>query len=58
MTAGEGIKKAAAGTKNVTDKTVDAVESKVDEVTDAVEGALKKAADTVHKHAGRDGSHT
>ncbi len=54
VTAGEGIKKGAEGTKNVTDKSVDAVEAKINKVTDTVEGALRKAADAVHSQAGRD----
>ncbi len=53
MTAGEGIKKGAAGTKHVTDKSVDAVEAKVNEVTDTVAGALNTAADKIHDQAGQ-----
>ncbi len=53
MTAGEGIKKAGDGTKNVTDRVVDAVEGKVNQVTDAVEGALHHAGDKIHESAGQ-----
>jgi len=52
MTAGEGIKKGAEGTKDVTDKSVNAVEAKIDEVTDTVENALKTAAGSIHRQAG------
>ncbi len=52
MTAGEGIKKGAEGTKNVTDKVVDAVEGKINDVTDTVEHALKAAGGKVHEAAG------
>jgi hypothetical protein len=57
MTAGEGIKKGAAGAKNVTEKSVDAVEKKIDEVTDTVEHALRTAADKIHEQAGQDKPH-
>lgn len=53
MTAGEGIKKAADGTKHVTDRVVDAVEDKVNDVTDAVQDALQRAGDKIHGAASR-----
>jgi hypothetical protein len=54
MTAVEGIMNGAEGTKNVTDKSVNAFEMKLDEVTDTVEGALQTAADSIHSQAGQD----
>jgi hypothetical protein len=44
MTAGEGIKKGAEGTKNVTDKVVDSVEKKINDVTDAVAKGIHRSA--------------
>jgi hypothetical protein len=58
MTAGDSIKHAAEGTKKVTDRVVDAVETKVNEVTDTVQEALKGAGDKVHHAAGRADTHT
>ena len=40
MTVGDSIKRAAQGTKNVTEKVVDAVETKVSDVTDTVQDAV------------------
>jgi hypothetical protein len=57
MTAGESIKKSAEGAKNVTDTSVDAVETKVNEITDTVESAVKSVADKIHHQAGQDKSH-
>lgn len=53
MTAGEGIKKAGKGVKNVTDRVVDAVEGKVNEVTDIVQDALHRSGENIHKAAGQ-----
>ena len=53
MTAGEGIKRGAEGTKNVTDKTVDAVENKVNDVTSAVGHAMESAVNSVHRAASK-----
>lgn len=53
MTAGEGIKKAAEGTKNVTGRVVDAVEDKVNEVTDTVQHALHRSGENIHEAAGQ-----
>ncbi|NNC12111.1 hypothetical protein HII28_09500 [Planctomonas sp. JC2975] len=44
MTAGDGIKKGAEGTKNVTDKVVDSVEKKINDVTDAVARGIHRGA--------------
>ncbi len=52
MTAGEGIKKTAEGTKKVTDRVVDAVEDKVADVTDG--GAVHRGADKVRGAASHD----
>ena len=54
MTAGESIKHAAEGTKNVTDNVVDAVEDKINEITDIVQDALHDAGDKIHKAASSD----
>ena len=54
MTAGESIKKSAEAAKDVTDKTVDAVDDKINELTDTVAGALKDVADKIHHQAGQD----
>lgn len=56
MTAGEGVKKGAEGTKNVTDRVVDSVEKKINDVTNSVSHALGAAADGVHHAAGDSGS--
>lgn len=53
MTAGEGIKKGAEGTKNVTDHVVDSVEGTINSVTDSVEKALKTAGEKIHEAASR-----
>jgi hypothetical protein len=54
MTAGESIKKAAEGTKSVTEQVVDAVEDKIDDVTDAVQDAVQKAGGKVHEATSGD----
>jgi len=54
MTAGEGIKKGAEGTKNVTDRVVDSVEKKINDVTSSVNHGLGAAADAVHHAASQD----
>ena len=51
MTAGEGVKKAAEGAKNVTDRVVDAVEAKINQATDAVEDAVHRGGAKVHEAA-------
>lgn len=53
MTAGDRIKRAAEGTKNVTGRVVDAVETKINDVTDTVQDAVHDAGDRVHDVAGR-----
>jgi len=54
MTVGDSIKRAAQGTKNVTEKVVDAVETKVSDVTDTVQDALHDAGEKIHGAVGRD----
>lgn len=54
MTVGDSIKRAAQGTKNVTDKVVDAVESKISDVTDTIHDAAYDASDRIHKATGRE----
>ena len=56
MTVGDSIKRAAEGTKNVTEKAVDAVETKVSDVTDTVQDALHDAGQKIQGAVGRDGS--
>ncbi|GGI74906.1 hypothetical protein G3N30_10865 [Microbacterium lacticum] len=54
MTVGDSIKRAAEGTKNVTEKAVDAVETKVSDVTDTVQDALHDAGQKIQGAVGRD----
>lgn len=54
MTVGDGIKRAAQATKNVTEKVVDVVEAKVNDVTDAVEGSIHTVGEKIHRAVGRD----
>lgn len=54
MTAGDSIKHAAEGAKNVTDRVVDAVQGKVNDATDAVQDAVREAGDKIHLAAGGD----
>ncbi|CAN5322990.1 hypothetical protein BH09ACT6_BH09ACT6_03330 [soil metagenome] len=54
MTAGESIKKGAEGTKNLTDKIVDAVEGKINDITDSVEKGLQAAGDKIHEAASQE----
>ncbi|NNC14072.1 hypothetical protein HII28_19615 [Planctomonas sp. JC2975] len=54
MTAGEGIKKGAEGTKKVTDRVVDSVEKKINDVTDTVSHAMGSATDGIHHAASQD----
>lgn len=54
MTVGDSVKRAAEGTKNVTEKVVDAVEAKVSDVTDTVENAVHGAGEKIHGAVGRD----
>lgn len=56
MTAGDSIKKAAQGTKNVTERVVDAVEGTINDVTDSVQGAVQHAGDKIHSAAGGEAS--
>ena len=53
MTSGEGVKKASQQAKDVTDRTVDAVEGKINTVTDAIEGAFHRTGSKIHEAAGR-----
>lgn len=55
MTTGQGVKKAGERAKDVTDRTVDAVEGKINDLTDAIEGALHRTGTKVHEAAGRPG---
>ncbi len=54
MNVGDSIKKAAEGTKNVTERVVDAVEGKINDVTDAVQDTFRDAGNKVHEAAGGD----
>lgn len=54
MTVGDNIKRAAQGTKNVTEAVVDAVETKVNDVTDTVQDALHDAGEKIHGAVGQD----
>ncbi len=48
MTAGEGIKKGAEGTKPVTDRVVNAVEGKINDVTDMPGTGVRTAGTKAH----------
>ncbi|HEY0117206.1 MAG TPA: hypothetical protein VGC04_00325 [Cellulomonas sp.] len=54
MTAGDSIKHAAEGAKNVTDRVVEAVQDKINDATDAVEDAVRDATNKIHLAAGGD----
>ncbi len=54
MTVGDSIKRAAQGTKNVTEKVVDAVETTVSDVTDTAQDALHNAGEKIQGAVGHD----
>lgn len=53
MTAGEGVKKAGERAKDVTSRTVDAVQDKINDLTDAIEGAFHRSGTKIHEAAGQ-----